>query len=89
MKSAEKMRIITQHVERSSQEQARGGRQITSAIENISNMVTQLNTSHRAQTTGSKALLASAARIEQAGAAQQQSLKQLTLAIDRLRRAAS
>jgi len=33
MKSAEKMRIITQHVERSSQEQARGGRQISGAIE--------------------------------------------------------
>jgi methyl-accepting chemotaxis protein len=89
MKSAEKMRIITQHVERSSQEQARGGRQISSAIENISNMVTQLNTSHRAQTTGSKALLASAARIEQASTAQEQSLKQLTLAIERLKRAAS
>ncbi len=89
MKSAEKMRIITQHVERSSQEQARGGRQISSAIENISNMVTQLNTSHRAQTTGSKALMASAARIEQASTAQQQSLKQLTLAIERLKRAAS
>ncbi len=89
MKSAEKMRIITQHVERSSQEQARGGRQISSAIENISNMVTQLNTSHKAQTTGSKALLASAARIEQASGSQQQSLKQLTGAIERLKKAAS
>ena len=32
MKSAEKMRTITQHVERSSQEQARGMEQISRAI---------------------------------------------------------
>ncbi|HEY8039265.1 MAG TPA: methyl-accepting chemotaxis protein [Polyangiaceae bacterium] len=88
MKSAEKMRIITQHVERSSQEQARGGRQISSAIENISNMVNQLNSSHKAQSSSSQMLLASAAKIEESSVAQQQSLKQLTAAIDRLRRAA-
>ena len=58
MKSAEKMRVITQHVERSSQEQARGGRQITGAIENISSMVNQLNVSHRTQTRGGEQLLA-------------------------------
>ena len=88
MKSAEKMRIITQHVERSSQEQARGGRQISSAIENISNMVNQLNSSHKAQSSGSTQLLASAAKIEESSAAQQASLKQLMLAIERLKRAA-
>jgi methyl-accepting chemotaxis protein len=88
MKSAEKMRIITQHVERSSQEQARGGRQISGAIENISSMVTQLNSSHKEQANGSQLLLASAARIEGSAAAQQQSLKQLMVAIDRLKRAA-
>jgi methyl-accepting chemotaxis protein len=89
MKSAEKMRIITQHVERSSQEQARGGRQISSSIENISNMVTQLNTTHKVQSTGSRQLLASAAKIEQSSSAQQQSLKALTTAIVRLKRAAT
>jgi methyl-accepting chemotaxis protein len=88
MKSAEKMRIITQHVERSSQEQARGGRQISSAIENISNMVNQLNSSHKAQSSGSTQLLVSAAKIEEASAAQQASLKQLMTAIERLKRAA-
>ena len=87
MKSAEKMRIITQHVERSSQEQARGGRQISGAIENISSMVGQLNTSHRAQAVGSKQLLGAAARIEMASSQQQQSLKALTAAIGRLKRA--
>ncbi len=89
MKSAEKMRIITQHVERSSQEQARGGRQITSAIENISNMVGQLNSSHKTQSQGSQRLLASAAKIEGSATAQQQSLKMLMVAVDRLKRAAS
>jgi methyl-accepting chemotaxis protein len=89
MKSAEKMRIITQHVERSSQEQARGGRQISGAIENISNMVGQLNSSHKAQATGSQQMLASAAKIEASATAQQQSLRQLMAAMDRLKRASS
>jgi methyl-accepting chemotaxis protein len=87
MKSAEKMRIITQHVERSSQEQARGGRQISGAIENISNMVGQLNASHKTQSQGSQRLLASAAKIEGSANAQQQSLKVLTIAVERLKRA--
>jgi methyl-accepting chemotaxis protein len=87
MKSAEKMRIITQHVERSSQEQSRGGRQISGAIENISTMVNQLNASHKAQASGSQQLLASASRIEQSSAEQQGSLKDLSVAIDRLKRA--
>jgi methyl-accepting chemotaxis protein len=87
MKSAEKMRIITQHVERSSQEQARGGRQISSAIENISNMVNQLNGSHKAQIRGSESLASASARIEESSRAQDGALKQLTTALDRLRRA--
>jgi methyl-accepting chemotaxis protein len=89
MRSAEKMRVITQHVERSSQEQARGGRQISGAIETISNMVNQLNSSHKSQAAGSQQLLAAAAKIEGSANAQQQSLKQLTVAIDRLKRGAS
>jgi methyl-accepting chemotaxis protein len=87
MKSAEKMRIITQHVERSSQEQARGGRQISSAIENISNMVGALNTSHKSQGQGNQQLLSSAGKIEERARAQEQSLKGLMTAIERLRRA--
>ncbi len=89
MKSAEKMRIITQHVERSSQEQARGGRQISGAIENISSMVGQLNASHKTQAQGSARLLASAQKIEGSANAQQQSLKALTVAVDRLKRASA
>jgi methyl-accepting chemotaxis protein len=89
MKSAEKMRVITQHVERSSQEQAKGGRQISNAIENISNMVGQLNSSHKTQTTSSQQLLVSAAKIEDTSGAQQQALKQLMSAIDRLKRAST
>jgi methyl-accepting chemotaxis protein len=89
MKSAEKMRIITQHVERSSQEQARGGRQISGAIENISNMVGQLNASHKSQSAGNQRLLAAAAKIEGSAVAQQQSLKLLMIAVERLKRAAT
>jgi methyl-accepting chemotaxis protein len=87
MKSAEKMRIITQHVERSSQEQSRGGRQISGAIESISTMVSQLNSSHKTQASGSQQLLASTLRIEESSIEQQQSLKQLEVAIERLKRA--
>ncbi len=86
MKSAEKMRLITQHVERSSQEQARGGRQITGSIENISNMVNQLNVSHRNQTRGSELLLGASGKIEESARLQEQSLKGLQSASDRLRR---
>jgi methyl-accepting chemotaxis protein len=86
MKSAEKMRTITQHVERSSQEQARGGRQITQAIENISNMVNQLNTSHRSQTRGNEQVLNAAGRIEEAARAQDQALRSLVLALEKVRR---
>jgi methyl-accepting chemotaxis protein len=87
MKSAEKMRIITQHVERSSQEQARGGKQISAAIETISNMVNQLNASHRTQSDSSQQLSSAIAKIEASGTAQQQSLRALSSAVDRLKRA--
>ncbi|HKQ70851.1 MAG TPA: methyl-accepting chemotaxis protein [Polyangiaceae bacterium] len=86
MKSAEKMRTITQHVERSSQEQARGGRQITQAIENISNMVNQLNTSHRSQTRGNEQVLNAAGRIEEAARAQDQALRSLVGALDKIKK---
>ncbi len=86
MKSAEKMRLITQHVERSSQEQARGGRQITGAIENISSMVNQLNVTQRTQSRGSEQVLGAASRIDESARAQEASLRQLTAALERLRR---
>jgi len=86
MKSAEKMRTITQHVERSSQEQARGGRQITQAIENISNMVNQLNTSHRSQTRGNEQVVHAAGRIEEAARAQDQALRSLVGALEKIKR---
>jgi methyl-accepting chemotaxis protein len=87
MKSAEKMRTITQHVERSSQEQARGGRQITGAIEQISNMVNSLNGAQRTQMRGGEQLLDAARRMEEATRMQEQSVRQLVNATERLRRA--
>ena len=86
MKSAEKMRTITQHVERSSQEQARGGRQITQAIENISNMVNQLNTSHRSQTRGNEQVLNAAGRIEEAARVQDHALRSLVGALEKIKK---
>jgi methyl-accepting chemotaxis protein len=87
MKSAEKMRTITQHVERSSQEQARGGRQITGAIEQISNMVNSLNGAQRTQMRGGEQLIDTARRIEESGRNQEQAVRQLMTASERLRRA--
>ncbi|WP_437675955.1 methyl-accepting chemotaxis protein [Sorangium sp. So ce131] len=89
MKSAEKMRTITQHVERSSQEQARGGRQITSAIEQISNLIHSLNTSHRSQTRGGEQLVEAGKRIEEAARLQDQAVRQLVSATERMRRTAA
>jgi methyl-accepting chemotaxis protein len=89
MKSAEKMRTITQHVERSSQEQARGGRQITSAIEQISNMVHSLNATQRSQARGGEQLIEVGRRIEEAARMQEQAVRQLIASVERLRRAAT
>ena len=87
MKSAEKMRTITQHVERSSQEQARGGRQITTAIEQISNMVNNLNSAQRTQMRGGEQLHDASRRIEESARMQEQTVRQLQTATERLRRA--
>ena len=87
MKSAEKMRMITQQVERSSQEQARGGRQITAAIEQISNMVNSLNGAQRTQMRGGEQLLDTARRIEESAKTQEQVVRHLVNATERLRRA--
>ena len=57
MRSAEKMKTITRHVERSTQEQTRGSRQITRAIETISEMVSQLSKAHRVQAQGADTIL--------------------------------
>jgi len=51
------MKSITKHVERSSQEQTRGGKQITRAIESISEMVSQLNNAQREQARGGEQIL--------------------------------
>jgi methyl-accepting chemotaxis protein len=78
--------MITQHVERSSQEQAKGGRQITVAIEQISNMVNALNASQRAQTKGGEQLTELARRLSELANAQSGHLKALRAAHVRLNR---
>ena len=50
-------------------------------------MVTQVNTSYKAHSSGSQRLLAAATKIESSASAQEQGLKQLMAAIERLKRA--
>jgi methyl-accepting chemotaxis protein len=87
MKSAEKMRMITQQVERSSQEQARGGRQITASIEQISNMVGTLSGSQRVQTRTGEQLLELVRKMDELGRAQVEKIKGLKSTVSRLERA--
>jgi methyl-accepting chemotaxis protein len=89
MKSAEKMRLITQHVERSSQEQARGGRQISQSIENISGMVNQLHQSQRAQARGSEQTLTAARRIYELTRTYETHVRELSRAAQKLREASA
>ena len=51
------MKSITKHVERSSQEQTRGSKQITRSIESISEMVSHLHAAQREQTKGGDQIL--------------------------------
>lgn len=85
MKSAEKMRLITQQVERSANEQAKGGRQITGAIENISGMVNALNQGHKSQVDGARQLTMMITRVEDSARAQEMALRQLTSALGSVR----
>jgi methyl-accepting chemotaxis protein len=81
MKSAEKMKIITKHVERSSQEQARGSKQITKAIESISEMVNHLNRAQKDQARGSDKVMEAVSQIQQVAEAQTFSVRELEAAI--------
>ena len=87
MKSAEKMRLISQHVERSSQEQAKGSRQMSSSIETISAMAGQVNTTQRAQARTAESLLTSTQKIDEAMRGQQEALAKLGESIAKLKRA--
>jgi methyl-accepting chemotaxis protein len=81
MKSAEKMKAITKHVERSAQEQARGSKQITRAIESISEMVHHLNRAQKEQTKGSEQVMTAVVQIKQVAEAQTHSVRDLEAAI--------
>ncbi|UCH30156.1 MAG: chemotaxis protein, partial [Myxococcales bacterium] len=85
MKSADNMRLITQQMERSSQEQAEGGRQMTGAIENISDMVHQLHDSHRKHAESSEQTLAAANRIQDLTREYEQRVRAMNRAVERLR----
>jgi methyl-accepting chemotaxis protein len=71
------MRSITQHVERSTQEQAKGGRQITMAIESISKMVNQLNLAHQQQHQSIERVLDLSSRVQRISGEQEASLSRV------------
>jgi methyl-accepting chemotaxis protein len=75
------MKVITKHVERSSQEQARGSKQITKAIESISEMVNHLNRAQKEQTKGSELVMGAVEQIKQVAEAQTYSVKDLEASI--------
>ena len=52
MKSAEDMRYVTQHAEQSSQEQTKGGQQVSTAIESMADAVKDLRRAQRQQEGG-------------------------------------
>jgi methyl-accepting chemotaxis protein len=80
------MRTISQQVERSSQEQSRGSRQITQSIETINNLVNQLNSAHRSQARGSERALTAAAQIEEAARRQDHALRDLITSTERMKK---
>ncbi len=75
---------ITQHVERSSQEQARGGKQITKSIESINEMVSQLNTAQREQTRGGEQILQAVEQLRELTRKQEEKFAQLGKALQGL-----
>ena len=85
MKSADNMRLITQQMERSSQEQAEGGRQMTGAIESISDMVLQLHQSHRKHSESSEQTLVAANRIQELTREYERRVRSMSRAVERLR----
>ena len=85
MKSADNMRLITQQMERASQEQAEGGRQMTDAIENISDMVHQLHQSHHKHSESSEQTLAAANRIQELTREYERRVRTMNRALERLR----
>jgi methyl-accepting chemotaxis protein len=72
-------------MERSSQEQAVGGRQMTDAIESISDMVHQLHESHRKHTESSEQTLVAANRIQELTREYERRVRAMNEAVERLR----
>lgn len=78
------MKAITKHVERSSQEQTRGGKQITKSIESINEMVSQLNTAQREQTRGGEQILQAVEQLRELTRKQEERFEQLAKAMEML-----
>jgi methyl-accepting chemotaxis protein len=88
MGSAEKMRMITQHVERSQKEQAQGNKLIGTAIEAISQMVNNLHRAQRAQTRATEDTESVVQRLKELTREHDRRISALASASDRLHRVA-
>ncbi|MBN2803699.1 MAG: hypothetical protein JXR91_11430, partial [Deltaproteobacteria bacterium] len=84
IKGAEKMRSITQHVERSTIEQAKGGRQISESIGSISNMITELNQSHKRYGVNTDKILKLSDALQKGVKTNEEDLKKARTSIERI-----
>jgi methyl-accepting chemotaxis protein len=89
MKSGEKMRSIAQQVERSTQEQSRGSRQITQAMESINSMVGQLGSVQRTQSRSAERGIALTGRLDEAARKQDVALRDASTHAERLKKSAT
>jgi methyl-accepting chemotaxis protein len=82
------MRAIAQQVERSTQEQSRGSRQITQAMESINSMVGQLGSVQRTQSRSAERGLALTGRLDEAARKQDTALRDASQHAERLKKSA-
>ena len=82
MRSADRMRGITQQVERSTQEQTRGSRLITRSIENITDMVTQINHAQGEQASQGEELASLLAQSSDLAQTQEQQVQKITALLE-------
>ncbi len=87
MKGAERMRVITQDVERNATDQTASEQKVAETIRTIASTLEQMSQVHRAQTDSVRRLLASVEGIEQRARAESSVLGDLERASEKIKRA--
>lgn len=88
MKSAEKMRVLTNQVQRMSLAQTQGSKQIVHSIASTNELVSHLNRAQREQTKRGEQVLQAVEAIKTVADQQTRSVQQLEGAIEALRQQA-